>query len=424
MKRICRMFLITLTLISFTFTACNNNITSEKHTQANAPTKSINSKEVTPSDMLELDPNSQNLNGFIIIGKKDLIFPHFKGETYLNHNNFAYFFYHLSDNRDTTYVKRIKGLDGFQDIISLAYDNYLGLFKDGSVKYWNRNDLIKNKNPYTIKNLTCSKVVGYYYQAFYLKKDGTVWYTKGLRNTYKNAFKQIPKQVNELKKYKIIDIAVSDETANAYNFLCSEDENSPSADKNYGGKYNSYLIALTSDGKILTWNDYFKKPKVKVLYENKDLVNIEAMNQAYFAITKQGDLYRWGLNNVLVGAMSANEQGIFVEDGIEYAKPTKMDLPGKVKQISLSETCVLVVLDNGNQLWSWDIYSYVAKKINLVAISNVFSSARMSIAYMNDGSIKRWGDNGPFDFIGKNDTNNIKTLSRLVVKDNKLISVN
>ena len=423
-KKRYRIFFISFIMVSFALTACNSNNISPKTIQTDKST--INSAV-------------NKLSGSICIGKNDLFFlftdTQYFGHNlgYLCHNNSAYLFYYKSEKSETASIKRVEGLDGIQDIVWLEEGNYLGLFKDGSVKYWNDEYIAKNKGPYTIKNFTCSKIVGYFDQAFFLKSDGTVWYDKVLDYDYDNGglFNASPKQVNDLKGNKIIDIASSGGGQNYYDYLSDKSEISPNS------IINNYLIALTLDGKVLTWNNYLKVPKLKVLYENKDVVKIEALEGVFFAITKHGELYRWGEDNGrgIVGKMEG-DRGDLPELFVSYKKPTKMNLPGKVKQIALSINFALALLEDGT-VWGWEGAVYedgwinaevapdeIARKLTLTGVAKVFANGNNAIAYMNDGSIKKWGVNGSYDIFGANSCQNIKTISKLEIKNNKLIKVN
>ena len=342
-------------------------------------------------------------NFTLSIESNDLLFP--LSNYYLRHNDRTYFFY--LGNTKKIYVKHVASLDGIKEIISMDDVFNVGLFKDGSVKYWTTEELEKKQDPYQIKNFTCTKIVGGYKQVFYLKSDGTVWYSStGLTSSMlfnRSNIMGYPKQIASLKAIRIIDIA------------------SPQND------INNNLLAVTSDGKVISWNN--TESKIETLYENKDIKKIVTgeNEDVTFVLTKQGELFRWGDSTSGLFGVTKSDNDLTTKI------PKKLNLPSKVKQVSICENYVLALLEDGT-LWGWgypddgeSLYPAVVKdekvrKLSITGVKEIFSGDYASVAYMADGSIKQWGSDWIARRIsGKSDYKDIKTLSMIVVKNNELV---
>lgn len=100
----------------------------------------------------------------------------------------------------------------------------------------------------------------------------------------------------------IIDIAAVTDECEEYNVAedkLLDTDHWSSSGYMYG---RNFLIALDSKGQVISWDNYRFKPKTRVLYKNKDIIDIQAQHTSIFVLTKQGELIRWGGNiNALLG---------------------------------------------------------------------------------------------------------------------------
>jgi hypothetical protein len=213
-----------------------------------------------------------------------------------------------------------------------------------------------------------------------------------------------------------------------------------------GGK--DYLIALNSKGQVISWNNYLKVPEMKVQYTNEDIISIQARQDAIFALTSKGELYRWGGNfEGLLGIKKHNNKIDGLADNLTIKAPKKLELPDKVKEFVLGDTAALALLQSG-AVWGWggEGYDYegyaqiIAKdhypreiikgNVNHIFVGNDAGAyADNAVVYMNNGNINLWETPISSTLVGtpqgdltpNNTYKNIKTMKKIIVKNGVVV---
>lgn len=139
--------------------------------------------------------------------------------------------------------------------------------------------------------------------------------------------------------------------------------------------YKFSLYAITENGELYAWGDnsngqlgigntdnQTKPVKVTgITGKIKQLITFQHYGKAFFdyfyvyAITEDGSLYAWGYNG---------EGLLGVGDKMDRNTPTKVNLPGMVKEIMHNSYSVYTILEDGS-LYAWDYNTPTPTKINL-----------------------------------------------------------
>ena len=198
--------------------------------------------------------------------------------------------------------------------------------------------------------------------------------------------------------------------------------------------YKFSLYAITENGELYAWGDnsngqlgigntdnQTKPVKVTgITGKIKQLITFQHYGKAFFdyfyvyAITEDGSLYAWGYNG---------EGLLGVGDKMDRNTPTKINLPGKIKELMHNSYSVYTILEDGS-LYAWDYNTPTPTKINLpgkvinrigdyaiLEDGSLYSSVSINstptkvnlpgkvinrigqFAILEDGSLYAWGDN-------------------------------
>lgn len=189
------------------------------------------------------------------------------------------------------------------------------------------------------------------------------------------------------------------------------------------------LYAILDNGSLYAWGNnkdgqlglgltdeyvaYNKKVdipgKVKLIKCEGDFLT----ESACYVITEDGALYVWGKN-------SYGQLG--VGDEVNKNTPTKVNLPGKIKELITNGSSVYALMEDSS-LYSWGYNSYgqlgVGDKINKNTptivnlpgkIKKLITSFSASYAILEDGSLYAWGYNYYGELgVGSNEDKNTPT---------------
>ena len=117
---------------------------------------------------------------------------------------------------------------------------------------------------------------------------------------------------------------------------------------------------------------------------------------AYYAILEDGSLYAWGSNYGQLG----------VGDKVDKNKPTKVNLPGKIKELIIDSGSAYAILEDGS-LYAWGKNEYgelgVGDEVNINTPTKVKLPSKIkeliivdgssAYAILEDGSLYAWGSN-------------------------------
>ena len=173
------------------------------------------------------------------------------------------------------------------------------------------------------------------------------------------------------------------------------------------------VYALTEDGSLYAWGnnsdgqlgigntDNQTKPvKVTAITDKiKELIVPEPylFSSILIAITEDNSLYTWGYNRYGELGIGSNEHEVYI--------PTKVNLPGKIKEIMHNSDSVYTILEDGS-LYAWG-YNYngqlgvgdevnrnIPAKVDLPGkIKELIADSDSVYAMLEDGSLYAWGDN-------------------------------
>ena len=170
--------------------------------------------------------------------------------------------------------------------------------------------------------------------------------------------------------------------------------------------YKYSLYAITENGELYAWGDnsdgqlgigntdnQTKPVKVTgITGKIKQLITFQHYHygEAFFdyfsvyALTEDGSLYAWGYNS----------RGLLgVGDKMDRNTPTKVNLPGMVKEIMHKSNSVYTILEDGS-LYAWDYNTPTPTKINLPGtIKELITNGNSVYAILEDGSLYAWGSN-------------------------------
>ena len=164
--------------------------------------------------------------------------------------------------------------------------------------------------------------------------------------------------------------------------------------------YKFSLYAITENGELYAWGDnsdgqlgigntdnQTKPVKVTgITGKIKQLITFQRYHygEAFFdyfyvyAITEDGSLYAWGYNGKgLLG----------VGDKMDRNTPTKVNLPGTIKELIADSNYVYAILEDGS-LYAWDYNTPTPTKINLPGtIKELITNGNSDYAILEDGSL-------------------------------------
>ena len=161
--------------------------------------------------------------------------------------------------------------------------------------------------------------------------------------------------------------------------------------------YKFSLYAITENGELYAWGDNSdgqlgignndnQSIPVKVTGINgkiKQLITLKKYDgEAFFdyfyvyALTEDGSLYAWGYNG---------EGLLGVGDKMDRNTPTKVNLPGKIKELMHNSYSVYTILEDGS-LYAWNNNTPTPTKINLPGkVINLIGNGNYAI--LEDGSL-------------------------------------
>ncbi len=216
-----------------------------------------------------------------------------------------------------------------------------------------------------------------------------------------------------------------------------------------------FTIAITEDGKIYGWgfmedsnDELMKVPTLIEGLESYRAVKVSCGGNGWGVILEDGSVYYsvWGVGLMRLetkGIIPAGDKIIDISaDGYKFAVVTKsgnlyffskhtdyhtlkwpgefpsqlkhIPLPEKIKQVSLSQTHVIVLTKNGN-VYTWgnkssllglgedsssQIYKIPQRLTSLPKISYISSSKKFSSVITTDGRLYVWGENKTIDKMG------------------------
>ena len=188
----------------------------------------------------------------------------------------------------------------------------------------------------------------------------------------------------------------------------------------------SACYVITEDGALYVWgknsygqlgvgNEVNKNTPIKVTAINGKVMELIIGNYfSVYAILEDGSLYAWG----------NNESGkLGVGDEVNKNTPTKVNLPGKIKELITTNGSSVYALMEDSSLYSWGKNSYgqlgVGDKINKNTptivnlpgkIKKLITSYSASYAILEDGSLYSWGENNSGELgVGSNEDKNTPT---------------
>ena len=211
--------------------------------------------------------------------------------------------------------------------------------------------------------------------------------------------------------------------------------------------YSDSVYALLEDDTLYTWgsnyygrlglgseNEYVNTPtKVNLPGKIKELILYQSSNGSLYAILEDGSLYTWGSN--YYGRLGLGSENEYVNT------PTKVNLPGKIKELILyqsSNGSLYAILEDGS-LYAWGDNNYFGQlglgseneyvntptKVNLPGtIKELITNGNFVYAMLEDGSLYAWGynKNGVLG-VGKDD-NRIYTPEQVTGIDGVIKYIN
>ena len=177
------------------------------------------------------------------------------------------------------------------------------------------------------------------------------------------------------------------------------------------------FYAITEDGLLYAWGDNSnghlgvgdeinRNTPTKVNLPGKIKELITAENDSVFALMNDGSFYAWGNNNRFqLGVESSNSP---------VNTPNKVNLSGTIKEIITGESSFYTKLEDGS-FYEFHEYSK-PRKINLPSkIKELIINSSSTYAILEDGSLYAWGNNssGQLGVGSENDYVNTPTKVNL-----------
>ncbi len=173
--------------------------------------------------------------------------------------------------------------------------------------------------------------------------------------------------------------------------------------------------AVSQNGDLYTWglNRYGSTGIGRISYTVDEIITpVKVLEHVAFAdfggessaaVTENGDLYTWGWNRF--GQLGYETEPVHTNDSYS-TRPQKVELPGKVKALSMGSTNCAAILENGD-LYTWGSnaqgklgrggsyseYNPLPEKVNLPDKAvNVKMGGYESSAILENGDLYTWGD--------------------------------
>ena len=200
------------------------------------------------------------------------------------------------------------------------------------------------------------------------------------------------------------------------------------------GNYFS-VYAILEDGSLYAWgnnesgklgvgDEVNKNTPTKVNLPGK-IKELITTGWSVYAILEDGSLYAWGSNEI--GKLG-------VGDEVNKNTPTKVNLPGKIKELITNGSSVYALLEDSS-LYSWGKNSYgqlgvgnevnknTPTKVNLPGkIKELITTGWSVYAILEDGSLYAWGDNSDGQ-LGVGDEENRNTPIKVTAINGKVMEL-
>ena len=200
------------------------------------------------------------------------------------------------------------------------------------------------------------------------------------------------------------------------------------------GNYFS-VYAILEDGSLYAWgnnesgklgvgDEVNKNTPTKVNLPGK-IKELITTGWSVYAILEDGSLYAWGSNEI--GKLG-------VGDEVNKNTPTKVNLPGKIKELITNGSSVYALLEDSS-LYSWGENSYgqlgvgnevnknTPTKVNLPGkIKELITTGWSVYAILEDGSLYAWGDNSDGQ-LGVGDEENRNTPIKVTAINGKVMEL-
>ena len=200
------------------------------------------------------------------------------------------------------------------------------------------------------------------------------------------------------------------------------------------GNYFS-VYAILEDGSLYAWgnnesgklgvgDEVNKNTPTKVNLPGK-IKELITTGWSVYAILEDGSLYAWG----------SNESGkLGVGDEVNKNTPTKVNLPGKIKELITTGWSVYAILEDGS-LYAWgsnesgklgvgdEVNKNTPTKVNLPGkIKELITTGWSVYAILEDGSLYAWGDNSDGQ-LGVGDEENRNTPIKVTAINGKVMEL-
>lgn len=277
------------------------------------------------------------------------------------------------------------------------------------------------------------KIDGSQYHAVWVDEDGEVWWTGGMSPNYRcNEPESIFKMRNVVEVSANEDgFFALDQSGRVHEYQRGhEREVSEIYEVEFEGELQrisagqGFVAALTGDGRIVVLGDdeygqhgdgkpggnNANKPSIVPL--TSPVKAIHAGMKTISAVTVDGELYMWGRNDrdMIPGAEK------------KIAVPTKVELPGKVKDAVFDDYAAFALLENGD-IYGWSGLSTVFKLPRNPERLNNLGDHIVDIAYKN-GHLLALRDDGILLALGSNQFGEIGNGGTDINFNNRLFLLN